>query len=178
MIAPVTLALPVLPTAIPPETSVLDSPRTQVPMFIEAESFANSPTLTLDVVSAADKTSALTGITLSKGAYTAALSDVTGTIASGTVVTSVTDATVPVLATVSATGSISGSVATTLTTSNYTVAELSSTSINIGTWALGESNSDVSGAIAVGKAGNAKVSGSITIVSGTYVTDVTPKKLS
>lgn len=131
-------------------------------------------------VGAADKASAYTGLTASKGAYTAVLSNVAGTIASGTVVTSVTDAEVPVLGTVSATGSISGSVATALTTSNVKVGEFASdsASINIGTWALGESNSAVSGAIAVGKAGNAKVSGSITIVSGTYLTDVTGVKLS
>ena len=131
-------------------------------------------------VSAADKTSALTGITLSKGAYTAALSNVTGTIASGTVVTSVTDAVVPTLGTVSATGKITGSVATTLTTSNVNVGTFTSdtASINIGTWALGESENSVDGGIAVGKSGNAKVTGAITIVSGTYVTDVTPKKLS
>ena len=121
-------------------------------------------------VSAADKASA----------YTAALSDVTGTIASGTVVTSVTDAKVPVLATISATGSISGSVATALSTSNVKVGEFAndSASINIGTWALGESNTEVSGGIAVGKTGNAKVTGAITIVSGTYVTDVTGVKLA
>ena len=130
-------------------------------------------------VSAADKASAYTGLTASKGAYTAALS-AAGTIASGAVITSVTDATVPTLGTVSATGSISGSVATALTTSNVKVGEFASdsASINIGTWALGESNTEVSGGIAVGKAGNAEVTGAITIVSGTYVTDVTPKKLS
>lgn len=125
-----------------------------------------------------DKASAYIGLTPIKGAYTAVLSNVAGTIASGTVVTRVTDAKVPVLGTVTATGSISGSVATTLTTSNYTVAELSSTSINIGTWALNASNAEAPGAIAVGKAGNAKVTGSITIASGTYVTDVTGVKLS
>ena len=131
-------------------------------------------------VSASDKASALTGITLSKGAYTAALSNVTGTIASGTVVTSVTDAVVPTLGTVSATGKITGSVATTLATSNVKVGTFTSdtASINIGTWALEESETSVSGGIAVGKSGNAKVTGDITIVSGTYVTDVTPKKLS
>ena len=131
-------------------------------------------------VSAADKTSALTGITLSKGAYTAALSNVTGTIASGTVVTSVTDAHVPTLGTVTATGKITGSVATTLSTSNVKVGTFTSdtASINIGTWALGESETSVAGGIAVGKSGNAKVTGDITIVSGTYVTDVTPKKLA
>ena len=131
-------------------------------------------------VTAADKASAYTGLTPTRGAYTAALSDVTGTIASGTVVTSVTDAKVPVLATISATGSISGSVATALTTSNVKVGEFAndSASINIGTWALGESNTEVSGGIAVGKTGNAKVTGAITIVSGTYVTDVTGVKLA
>ena len=130
-------------------------------------------------VSASDKASALTGITLSMGAYTAALSNVAGTIASGTVVTSVTDAKVPTLDTVSATGKITGSVATTLTTSNVKVGTFTSdtASINIGTWALGESENSVDGGIAVGKSGNAKVTGAITIVSGTYVTDVTPKKL-
>lgn len=131
-------------------------------------------------VSAADKTSALTGITLSKGAYTAALSNVAGTIASGTVVTSVIDATVPTLGTVSATGKITGSVATALSTSNVKVGTFTSdtASINIGTWALGESENAVDGGIAVGKSGNAKVSGKITIVSGTYVTDVSGVKLS
>ena len=131
-------------------------------------------------VSASDKASALTGITLSKGAYTAALSNVAGTIASGTVVTSVTEAVLPTLGTVSATGKISGSVATTLSTSNVKVGTFTSetASINIGTWTLGESESEVSGGIAVGKSGNAQVTGAITIVSGTYVTDVTPKTLS
>lgn len=131
-------------------------------------------------VSTSDKASALTGITLSKGAYTAALSNVAGTIAAGTVVTSVTDAVVPTLGTVTATGKITGSVATTLTTSNVTVGTFASdsVSINIGTWALGESDTTVSGGIAVGKPGNAEVTGAITIGSGTYVTDVTPKQLS
>ncbi len=130
-------------------------------------------------VSAADKGSAYTGLTASKGAYTAALS-AAGTIASGAVITSVTDAKVPVLGTVTATGSISGSVATALTTSNVKVGEFAndSASINIGTWALGESETSVDGGIAVGKAGNAKVTGAITIVSGTYVTDVTGVKLA
>ena len=130
-------------------------------------------------VSAADKASAYTGLTASKGAYTAALS-AAGTIASGAVITSVTDAKVPVLGTVTATGKITGSVATTLTTSNVKVGEFASdsASINIGTWALGESNTEVPGGIAVGKNGNAKVTGAITIVSGTYVTDVTPKTLA
>ena len=130
-------------------------------------------------VSAADKASAYTGLTATKGAYTAALS-AAGTIASGAVITSVTDAKVPVLGTVSATGSISGSVETALTTSNVKVGEFASdsASINIGTWALGESDKEVSGGIAVGKAGNAKVTGAITIVSGTYVTDVTGVKIA
>ena len=130
-------------------------------------------------VTAADKASAYTGLTPTRGAYTAALS-AAGTIASGAVITSVTDAKVPVLGTVTATGSISGSVETALTTSNVKVGEFTndSASINIGTWALGESNTEVSGGIAVGKNGNAKVTGAITIVSGTYVTDVTPKTLA
>lgn len=130
-------------------------------------------------VSAADKASAYTGLTASKGAYTAAL-NAAGTIASGKVITSVTDAKVPVLGTVSATGSISGSVATALSTSNVKVGVFASdsASINIGTWALGESNKEVSGGISVGNGGNAKVTGAITIVSGTYVTDVTGVKLA
>lgn len=130
-------------------------------------------------VSAADKASAYTGLTASKGAYTAAL-DAAGTIASGVVITSVTDAKVPVLGTVSATGSITGSVATALSTSNVKVGEFAndSASINIGTWALGESDKEVSGGIAVGNAGNARVTGAITIVSGTYVTDVSGIKLA
>lgn len=130
-------------------------------------------------VSAADKANAYVGLTATKGAYTAALS-AAGTIASGKVITSVIDATVPVLATISATGKINGSVATALTTSNVKVGEFASdsASINIGTWALGESNTEVSGGIAVGKTGNAKVTGAITIVSGTYVTDVTGVKLA
>ena len=130
-------------------------------------------------VGAADKASAYTGLTPTRGAYTAALA-AAGTIGAGTVVTSVTDATVPVLATISATGSISGSVATALTTSNVKVGEFASdsASINIGNWALGESNTEVPGGIAVGKNGQAQVTGAITIVSGTYVTDVTGVKLS
>lgn len=130
-------------------------------------------------VTAADKASAYTGLTATKGAYTAALT-AAGTIASGDVITSVTDATVPVLATISATGSISGSVATALTTSNVKVGVFASdsASINIGTWALGESEKEVSGGIAVGKNGQAQVTGAITIVSGTYVTDVSGVKLA
>ena len=130
-------------------------------------------------VTAADKASAYTGLTATKGSYTAALT-AAGTIASGNVITSVTDAKVPVLATVSATGSISGSVATALTTSNVKVGVFASdsASINIGTWALGESEKEVSGGIAVGKNGQAQVTGAITIVSGTYVTDVTGVKLA
>lgn len=130
-------------------------------------------------VTAADKATAYTGLTATKGAYTAALA-AAGTIDAGKVITSVTDATVPVLGTVSATGSISGSVATTLSTSDVKVGVFAndSASINIGTWALGESNTEVSGGIAVGKAGSAKVTGDITIVSGTYVTDVTGVSLS
>ena len=129
-------------------------------------------------VSAADKANAYVGLTATKGAYTAALS-AAGTIASGVVITSVTDAKVPVLGTVSATGSITGSVATALTTSNVKVGEFAndSASINIGTWALGESKTEVSGGIAVGKTGNAQVTGAITIVSGTYVTEVSGVKL-
>ena len=130
-------------------------------------------------VSAADKANAYTGLTATKGAYTAALSNAAGIIAAGAVITSVTDAKVPVLGTVSATGSIAAALSSTaLTTSNVTVAELSATSINIGTWALGESNSSVSGGIAVGVAGNAQVTGAITIVSGTYVTEVSGVNLS
>ena len=130
-------------------------------------------------VGAADKASAYTGLTPTRGAYTAALA-AAGTIDAGKVITSVTDAKVPVLATISATGSISGSVATALTTSNVTVGEFAndSASINIGTWALGESNTEVSGGIAVGKNGQAQVTGAITIVSGTYVTEVSGVSLS
>ena len=130
-------------------------------------------------VGAADKASAYTGLTPTRGAYTAALT-AAGTIDAGKVITSVTDAKVPVLATISATGSISGSVATALTTSNVTVGEFAndSASINIGTWALGESNTEVSGGIAVGKNGQAQVTGAITIVSGTYVTEVSGVSLS
>lgn len=131
-------------------------------------------------VSAADKASAYTGLTPTKGAYTAALSNVAGTIASGKVITSVTDASVPTLGVISGTGVISGSVATTLTTSNVTVGTFASdsVSINIGTWALEESDTTVSGGIAVGKPGNAAVKGAITIGSGTYVTNVSGVKLS
>ena len=129
-------------------------------------------------VGAADKASAYTGLTPTRGAYKAALS-AAGTIDAGKVITSVTDAKVPVLGTISATGKISGSVATALTTSNVTVGEFAndSASINIGTWALGESNTEVSGGIAVGKNGQAQVTGAITIVSGTYVTEVSGVKL-
>jgi len=131
-------------------------------------------------VSAADKANAYVGLTATKGAYTAALSDVAGTIASGAVITSVTDAVVPVLGTVSATGSIAGSVATALSTSNVKVGEFTNdnASVNIGTWALGESTSEVAGGIEVGKGGNAAVTGAITIVSGTYVTEVSGVNLS
>lgn len=131
-------------------------------------------------VSAADKANAYVGLTATKGAYTAALSDVAGTIASGAVITSVTDAKVPTLATVSATGSIAGSVATALTTSNVKVGEFTNddASVNIGTWALGESASEVAGGITVGKPGDAAVAGTITIVSGTYVTEVSGVNLS
>lgn len=130
-------------------------------------------------VSAADKANAYVGLTATKGAYTAALS-AAGTIDAGKVITSVTDATVPVLATISATGKITGSVATALTTSNVKVGEFASdsASINIGTWALGESELEVSGGIAVGKNGQAQVTGAITIVSGTYVTEVSGVSLS
>lgn len=131
-------------------------------------------------VSSSDKASAYTGLTPTKGAYTAALSNVAGTIASGKVITSVTEAVLPTLGTVSATGSITGSVATALSTSNVTVGTFvsDSVSINIGTWALEESNTTVSGGIAVGKPGNAEVTGAITIGSGTYVTNVSGVKLS
>ena len=130
-------------------------------------------------VTAVDKASAYTGLTPTRGAYTAALA-AAGTIDAGKVITSVTDATVPTLGTVNATGSISGSVATALTTSNVKVGEFASdsASINIGTWALGESNTEVSGGIAVGKNGQAQVTGAITIVSGTYVTEVSGVKLA
>lgn len=130
-------------------------------------------------VSAADKANAYVGLTATKGVYTAALS-AAGTIDAGKVITSVTEAVLPTLGTVTATGSISGSVETALTTSNVKVGEFAndSASINIGTWALGESNTEVSGGITVGKTGSAKVTGAITIVSGTYVTDVTGVKLA
>ena len=122
----------------------------------------------------ADSTgSAYTGLTASKGAYTAALaSTASGSISAGTVITSVTDAKVPVLASVSATGSITGTVSTALTTSNVTVAELSVSSINIGTYVLGVSDSSSEGAIAVGAGGSAQVTGAITIAADTYVTNV------
>lgn len=130
-------------------------------------------------VSAADKANAYVGLTATKGAYTAALSDVAGTIASGAVITSVTDAVVPVLGTVSATGSIAGSVATALSTSNVKVGEFTNdnASVNIGTWALAE-GSEGAGAIEVGVGGPAAVTGAITIVSGTYVTEVSGVNLS
>ena len=125
-------------------------------------------------VSTADKANAYTGLTASKGAYTAALSNASGSIASGVVITSVTDAKVPVLGTVSATGSFTGSVSTDLTTSNVTVAEFADggNSINIGTWALVSTSAETTGAIEVAVATAMSVSGTITIPAGTYVTDV------
>jgi hypothetical protein len=128
----------------------------------------------VETVAASDKASAYTGLTASTGAYTAALaSTAKGSIAAGTVITSVTDAVVPVLSTVSATGSITAALSSTaLSTTNVTVAELSTTSINLGSYALAASDTDSTGAVEVGKAGNAQVTGAITIASGTYVTDV------
>jgi len=128
----------------------------------------------VETVAASDKASAYTGLTATTGAYTAALaSTAKGSIAAGTVITSVTDAVVPVLSTVSATGSITAALSNTaLSTTNVTVAELSTTSINLGSYALAASDTDSTGAVEVGKAGNAQVTGAITIASGTYVTDV------
>lgn len=121
-------------------------------------------------VSAADKANAYTGLTASKGAYTAALANASGAIASGSVITSVTDAKVPVLGTVSATGSFGGSVSTALTTSNVTVAELSISALNIGSYSL--VSSAVEGDVEVMGTGNLSLSGTATIAAGTYVTDV------
>jgi hypothetical protein len=125
-------------------------------------------------VSAADKANAYVGLTATTGAYTAALaSDAKGNIAAGTVITSVTDASVPVLGTVSATGSITAALSSTaLTTSNVTVAELSISSLNIGSYSLGVSDTASTGAVGVGKAGNAQVTGSVTIASNQFVSDV------
>ena len=121
-------------------------------------------------VSAADKANAYTGLTASKGAYTAALANASGAIASGAVITSVTDAVVPVLGTVSATGSFGGSVSTALTTSNVTVAELSISALNIGSYSLVSSAAE--GDVEVMGTGNLSLSGTATIAAGTYVTDV------
>ena len=121
-------------------------------------------------VSASDKANAYTGLTATKGAYTAALSNASGSIASGVVITSVTDAKVPVLGTVSATGSFTGSVSTALTTENVTVAELSVSSINLGSYSLVSSASE--GDVMVMAANNLALSGTATIAAGTYVTDV------
>lgn len=123
---------------------------------------------------AADSTgSAYTGLTPTTGAYTAALaSTAKGNIAAGTVITSVTDAVVPTLSTISATGSITGSVSTALSTTNTTVAELSVSSINIGTYSLGVSTTETTGAVEVAQAGNAQVTGAITVAANTYITDV------
>ena len=124
-------------------------------------------------VSAADKASAYIGLTASTGQYTAALANgASGTIPSNTVITAVSDAVVPVLGDISATGAFTGSVATALSTSNVTVAELSVSAINLGTYAL-EASTANNGGIIVADGADATVSGSITIVSGTYVTNVT-----
>lgn len=121
-------------------------------------------------VSAADKANAYTGLTASKGAYTAALANASGAIASGAVITSVTDAVVPVLGTVSATGSFGGSVSTALTTSTVTVAELSISALNIGSYSLVSSATE--GDVEVMSKSNLQLSGTATIAAGTYVTDV------
>ena len=128
----------------------------------------------VDTVAASDKASAYTGLTATTGAYTAALaSTAKGNIAAGTVITSVTDAKVPVLGTVSTTGSITAALSSTaLTTSNVTVAELSISALNIGSYSLSVSDTTSTGAVAAGKAGNAQVSGGVTIASGQFVSDV------
>ena len=127
-------------------------------------------------VSASDKASAYIGLTASKASYTGALAaGASGSIAAGNVITSVTDAVVPVLAAVSATGSMTAALSSTaLTTSNVTVGEFAEggTSINIGTWALGESPTEVSGGIEVAAPGTAAVSGTIVVASNTFITDV------
>ena len=126
--------------------------------------------LTADV-SASDKANAYTGLTATKGAYTAALANgASGTIPANTVITSVTDAVVPTLASVSATGAFAGSVSTALTTSNETLAVLSISSINIGSYSL--TSSAVSGDVEVMAAQDLALSGTATIASGTFVTDV------
>ena len=128
----------------------------------------------VDTVAASDKASAYTGLTASKGAYTAALaSTAKGNIAANTVITSVTDAVVPTLGTITATGSITAALSSTaLTTSNVTVAELSTTALNIGSYSLSVSDTTSTGAVAAGKAGNARVTGGVTIASGQFVSDV------
>lgn len=123
----------------------------------------------------AEKASAVISVGSTTGKYTAAIAAGSkGNIESGKVVTSVTDAKVPVLGTITPSGSIAGSVATALTTNNVKVGvfENDAASINIGTWALGESNESTSGGIAVGMAGDAQVSGSVIVPVDTFITEI------
>lgn len=131
-----------------------------------------------------DKASAYIGLTATKGKYTAAIADGSkGNIEAGAVVTNVTDAKVPTLGTISATGTLTGSVNTTLTKEAQTVGVFDGTwgngdvKLNIGSYAIANADNEddarTAGSYAkAGKQGDAQVTGSITIAADSFVTDV------
>lgn len=133
---------------------------------------------------ASDKASAYIGLNTTKGKYTAAIApESKGNINAGVVVTSVTDAKVPTLGEISATGTLKGSVSTELNKESKTVGVFDSTwgngdvKLNIGSYAIGNANDEAAAGKAnsfaiAGKSGDMDVAGSITIAADSFVTDV------
>ena len=133
---------------------------------------------------ASDKASAYIGLNTTKGKYTAEIaSGSTGTIEAGVVVTSVTDAKVPTLGKIGATGTLTGSVSTELNKESKTVGVFDGTwgngdvKLNIGSYAIANADSEDDARTAnsyakAGKQGDAQVTGSITIAADSFVTDV------
>lgn len=131
-----------------------------------------------------DKASAYIGLNTTKGKYTAAIApESKGNINAGVVVTSVTDAKVPTLGEISATGTLTGSVNTELNKESKTVGVFDSTwgngdvKLNIGSYAIANADDETAAGKAssfaiAGQSGDMEVSGSITIAADSFVTDV------
>ena len=133
---------------------------------------------------ASDKASAYIGLNTTKGKYTAAIApESKGNINAGVVVTSVTDAKVPTLGEINATGTLTGSVSTELNKESKTVGVFDSTwgngdvKLNIGSYAIANADNETDAGKAnsfaiAGKSGDMVVAGSITIAADSFVTDV------
>lgn len=133
---------------------------------------------------ASDKASAYIGLNTTKGKYTAAIApESKGNINAGVVVTSVTDAKVPTLGEINATGTLTGSVSTELNKESKTVGIFDSAwgngdvKLNIGSYAIGNADDETAAGKAssfaiAGQSGDMEVAGSITIAADSFVTDV------